>query len=73
MLLNGDLDIPDLFAPGPLNVGYQCCEMPGWSLLAVKLAPLALLLPIEASWHFRKTRKGSSISTVPLCVCEAKL
>lgn len=39
MFLNGDLDILDLLAPGPLDVGCQCCEMPGWGLLAVKFAP----------------------------------
>lgn len=37
MFLNGDLDILHLLAAGPLSVGYQCCEIPGWDLLAVKL------------------------------------
>lgn len=37
MFLNGDLDILHLLATGPLNVGYQCCEIPGWDPLAVKL------------------------------------
>lgn len=66
MFLNGDLDILDLLAPGPLDVGYQCCEMPGWGLLAVKLAPRPCCYPRKPHGILGRQGRG-----VPYLLCHS--
>lgn len=65
MFLNGDLG--DLLAPGPLNVGYQCCEIPDWNLLVVKLVHWPCCHPPKPHGIFGRQGRLSSIST-SVCV-----